>query len=122
MVRKRQLTMEEGQTIITLKNVGLSYREVARKVKMSVRTVSFTIKRHSETGEKLAERGLADPKLLKGHQRLQAARLTGPIAARKPLLRFQNKTKRLGWTMKHCHWTTEDWKNDSSCLRDPGRW
>ena len=38
------------QTIITLKNVGLSFREIAKKVKVSVSTVFFTIKRHSETG------------------------------------------------------------------------
>ena len=42
--------MEERRTIITLKNVGLSYRDVAKKVKVSVSTVSFTIKRRSETG------------------------------------------------------------------------
>ena len=42
--------MEERQTIITLKNVGLSYREIAKKVKVSVSTVFFTIKRHLETG------------------------------------------------------------------------
>ena len=41
--------MEERQTIITLKNVGLSYREIAKKVKVSVSTVFFTIKRHLET-------------------------------------------------------------------------
>ena len=43
-------------------------------------------------------------------RRLGAAGLTGPVAARKALLRSQNKTKRLAWAKKHCHWTTEDWK------------
>ena len=42
--------MEEGQTIIILKNVGLSYRKIAKKVKVSVSTVFVTIKRPSETG------------------------------------------------------------------------
>uniref|UniRef100_A0A1A8RWK6 Transposase IS30-like HTH domain-containing protein n=1 Tax=Nothobranchius rachovii TaxID=451742 RepID=A0A1A8RWK6_9TELE len=32
---------------MTLKNVGISYREIAKKVKVLVSTVSFTIKRHS---------------------------------------------------------------------------
>ena len=32
------------------------------------------------------------------------------IVARKPLLRSQNKKKRLAWAMKHHQWTTEDWK------------
>lgn len=39
--------MEERQPIITLKNVGSSYKEIAKKVKVSVSIVSFT--RHSET-------------------------------------------------------------------------
>lgn len=47
MARK---TMEERQTIIKLKNVGLSYREIAQKVKVSVITASFTIKMHYKTG------------------------------------------------------------------------
>uniref|UniRef100_A0A1A8U7Z7 Transposase IS30-like HTH domain-containing protein n=1 Tax=Nothobranchius furzeri TaxID=105023 RepID=A0A1A8U7Z7_NOTFU len=47
MVRKRQLTMEERQTIMTVKNVGISYREIAKKVNVLVSTVSFTIKSHS---------------------------------------------------------------------------
>uniref|UniRef100_A0A3P8TY10 ornithine decarboxylase n=1 Tax=Amphiprion percula TaxID=161767 RepID=A0A3P8TY10_AMPPE len=36
MERKRQLTIEERQTIITLKNGGLSYRETVKKVMVSV--------------------------------------------------------------------------------------
>lgn len=50
MARKTQLTMEERQIIITLKNVGVSFRDIAKKVKVSMSTVSFTIKRHLETG------------------------------------------------------------------------
>jgi len=30
-------------------------------------------------------------------------------AVRKPLLRSQNKKKRLEWTKKHRYWTTSDW-------------
>lgn len=40
MVRKSQLTVEERQTIMTLKNAVRSYREITNKVKMSVSTVS----------------------------------------------------------------------------------
>ena len=43
-------------------------------------------------------------------RRLRAAGLKGRVAARKPLLRCQNKTERLSWATKHRHWTTEDWK------------
>lgn len=50
MVRKRQLPMEERQTIITFESVSFSYREIAKKVKVSASMVSFTIKRHWETG------------------------------------------------------------------------
>ena len=50
MARKRQLTKEDRQTIITLKSVGLSFREIAKQAKVSVSTVSYTIKRHLETG------------------------------------------------------------------------
>uniref|UniRef100_A0A3P9BXN4 Transposase Tc1-like domain-containing protein n=1 Tax=Maylandia zebra TaxID=106582 RepID=A0A3P9BXN4_9CICH len=42
-------------------------------------------------------------------RRLCAVSLTGHVAERKPLLRSQNKTKRLAWTMKR-----QDW---SYCLR-----
>ena len=43
-------------------------------------------------------------------RRLRAAGLTGRVAVRKPLLRWQNKKKRLAWAMKHRQWTTENWK------------
>ena len=140
--------MEERQTIITLKNVGLSYREIAKKVKVSVSTVFFTIKRHLETGGNSDRKRSGRPKAttesedkflrvnslrdrrLTGQQlqaqlnsgrnkqvsvstvkrRLGAAGLIGRVAARKPLLRRQNKKKRLAWAKKHRQWTTEDWK------------
>uniref|UniRef100_A0A8C6PQ34 Transposase Tc1-like domain-containing protein n=1 Tax=Nothobranchius furzeri TaxID=105023 RepID=A0A8C6PQ34_NOTFU len=139
MVRKGQLTMEERQTIITLKNVGLSYTEIAKKNKVSVSTVSFHIKRHSGANSDRKRSGrpkattasedkflrvnsLSDRRLT-GQQlqaqlnsgrskqvsvstvnrRLGAAGLTGQVAARKPLLRRQNKRKRLAWAMKHHH-------------------
>lgn len=54
--------MEERQTIVTLKNLGLSYREIASKVKVSVSSVSFTIKRHSETGENFDRKRSGRPK------------------------------------------------------------
>ena len=50
MVRKRQLTKEDRQSIITLKSVDLSFGEIAKQAKVSVSTVSFTIKRHLVTG------------------------------------------------------------------------
>lgn len=43
-------------------------------------------------------------------RRLQAAGLTGQVAVRKPLLRWQTKKKRLAWAMKHRQWSTEDRK------------
>lgn len=46
MAGKKQL--EDRQTIITLKNGGLSYREIAKKVKVS--EFPSTSKRKSETG------------------------------------------------------------------------
>ena len=36
--------------------------------------------------------------------------MTGRVAVRKPLLRWQNKKKSLAWAMKHCQGTTENWK------------
>ena len=43
-------------------------------------------------------------------RRHRAAGLTGRVAVRKPLLRWQNKKKRLAWAMKRRQWTTENWK------------
>lgn len=51
MARKAQLRMEERQTIITLRSVGLLYTEILKKVKVSVLL-----------GETLTRGGLADPK------------------------------------------------------------
>lgn len=50
MAKKRQLTVEDRQTIVDLKREGLSCREIAKKVQVSVNAVSYTVKRHSETG------------------------------------------------------------------------
>lgn len=50
MARKRQLTKEDTQTSITLKSIGLYLREIGKKAKVRVSIVSYTIKRHSETG------------------------------------------------------------------------
>uniref|UniRef100_A0A3Q4G9G8 Transposase Tc1-like domain-containing protein n=1 Tax=Neolamprologus brichardi TaxID=32507 RepID=A0A3Q4G9G8_NEOBR len=102
----------------------LSQRETAKKVKVSVSTVCFTIKRQ-ETGANsdrkrsgrlkattesedmfLRVNSLCDRQLT-GHQLL--AHLNSGLAARKPLLRHQNKTKRFSWAMKHRRWTTEVW-------------
>uniref|UniRef100_A0A3Q1G2S1 Transposase IS30-like HTH domain-containing protein n=1 Tax=Acanthochromis polyacanthus TaxID=80966 RepID=A0A3Q1G2S1_9TELE len=111
-----QLTIEERQTIIRLKNVGLSYREIVKTVKVSVSTVFFTIKRHSETGGNSDRKRSGRPKVAHRttvstvKRRLGVAGLTGRVAARKALLTHQNKKKRLAWTMECCQWTTEDWK------------
>ena len=50
MARKRQLTKEDRQTILTLKSVGLSFGEIAKETKVFVSTVSYTGKKHLETG------------------------------------------------------------------------
>ena len=148
MVRKRRLTKEDRQTIITLRSVGLSFWEIAKQAKVSVSTVSYTIKRHLETGGNSDRKRSGRPKdttqsedkflrvnslrdrRLTGQQlqaqlhtgrckevsvstvkrRLWAAGLTGRVAVRKPLLRWQNMKKRLAWAMKHHQWTTENWK------------
>uniref|UniRef100_A0AAQ5ZIM8 Transposase Tc1-like domain-containing protein n=1 Tax=Amphiprion ocellaris TaxID=80972 RepID=A0AAQ5ZIM8_AMPOC len=135
MVRKRQLTIEERQTIITLKNVSLSYREIEKKFKVSVSTVFFTIERHSGTEEDSDRKRSGRPKVTtesedkflrlnrlrdSGHSKkvsvstvkrtFRVVILTGRVAARKQLLRCQNEKKRLAWAMKHRQWTTEDWK------------
>ena len=110
-------------------------------------TVSYTIKRHLETGGISDRKRSGRPKAttqsedflrvdslrdrrLTGQQlqaqlntgrskevsvstvkrRLRAAGLTGRVAVRKPLLRWQNKKKRLAWAMKHRQWITENWK------------
>ncbi|KAL1249822.1 hypothetical protein QQF64_020827 [Cirrhinus molitorella] len=43
------------------------------------------------------------------HRRLQQAGLHGRISAKKPLLRSNNKKKRLQWAKKHRNWTADDW-------------
>lgn len=43
-------------------------------------------------------------------RRLKQAGLKGHIAARKPLLRPQNRKKRLQWARDHQHWDIEMWK------------
>ena len=43
------MTKEDRQTMITLKNVGLSFGEIAKHTKVSVSTVSYTFKRYLET-------------------------------------------------------------------------
>lgn len=54
--------MEERQTIRALNKLNLFYRETATKVKVSVSTVFFTIKRHSETGGKYDSKRSGRPK------------------------------------------------------------
>ncbi|CAJ0927773.1 unnamed protein product [Ranitomeya imitator] len=44
-------------------------------------------------------------------RRLCAAGLHGKIAARKPLLRTDNKEKRLVWAKEHKEWTLDQWKS-----------
>jgi hypothetical protein len=41
-------------------------------------------------------------------RRLRDAKLFGRVAVRKPLLRPQNKKKRLQWTLTHQNWTEKD--------------
>lgn len=59
---RKQLTMDETQTTITLKNVGLSYREAAKRIKLSAR-ISFRIKRSSETGGNSDRKSSGRPKV-----------------------------------------------------------
>ena len=43
--------------------------------------------------------------------RLRESGLHGGIAAKKPLLRKNNKKKRLAWAKKHKEWTLNQWKS-----------
>uniref|UniRef100_A0A3Q3C9E0 Transposase IS30-like HTH domain-containing protein n=1 Tax=Haplochromis burtoni TaxID=8153 RepID=A0A3Q3C9E0_HAPBU len=109
MVRKKQLTMEETQTIVTLKNVGFSYREIAKRVRVSESTVSFTIKSYSETAAKTAcgsKDNSFKHKLNSSHgNQVSASTVNRRL---RPLLRRKNK--RLAWAMKQNLWATEHWK------------
>lgn len=44
-------------------------------------------------------------------RRLRSAGLYGRVAVQKPLLRPQNKKKRLQWAKEHKNWTIDDFKN-----------
>ena len=44
-------------------------------------------------------------------RRLRESGLHGGIAAKKPLLRMNNKKKRLAWAKKHKEWTLNQWKS-----------
>lgn len=48
-----QLTTKERQAIVTLRGEGYSYRVLAKKLKIPLRTVAYTIKRHRQTGSNL---------------------------------------------------------------------
>ncbi|KAG2465460.1 T131L protein, partial [Polypterus senegalus] len=51
VARKRQLTNETRQSIITCRSVGLSFREIAKQIKVPLSpVVSYTINWHLETG------------------------------------------------------------------------
>ena len=43
-------------------------------------------------------------------RRLASNELNGRVAVSKPLLRSQNKRKRLLWAKKYKHYTVDDWK------------
>ena len=43
-------------------------------------------------------------------KRLHESGLHGRIAAKKPLLKDTNNTKRLAWSKKHEQWTLDQWK------------
>ena len=84
MARKRQLTKEDRQTIITLKSVRLSFREIAKESKESVSKFSYTIKRHLETGGNSDRKRSGRPKATTQSEdkilrvnRLRDRRLTG---------------------------------------------
>ena len=130
--------MKGRQTIITLKNVDLSYREMWRKSRCQPVQFPSPSKGNPKSGETLDSKRSGRPKattesedkflrvnslcdmrltgqqlqaqLNSGRRRLWAASLKGRVAEIKPLLRCQNKKNRLFWATKHCPWTTEDWK------------
>ena len=60
--KKKTIKKEDRQIIITLKSVGLSFGEIAKEAKVSVSTVSYTIKRHLETGRNSDRKRSGRPK------------------------------------------------------------
>ncbi|CAK9814356.1 Transposable element Tc1 transposase [Anthophora quadrimaculata] len=89
--RPRKTTQAEDRHIITIskRNRRDTATEIAAEVNKSrEETISVsTIKR-----------------------RLKEGGLRGCVAVKKPLLRKQNKKKRLQWAKCHKNWTLEDWK------------
>uniref|UniRef100_A0A3Q3WTG3 Transposase Tc1-like domain-containing protein n=1 Tax=Mola mola TaxID=94237 RepID=A0A3Q3WTG3_MOLML len=128
------------------RELGLDHKtnlENAKKVKVAVSTVCFTIKRHSETWANSDSKRSGRPKATESEekclrvnnlrdrqhigQQLQAqlnngciAGFTGRIAARKPLLRHQNKKKSEDWKKVLCYQTGFLWEDGSSVCTDHG--
>ena len=123
-----------------------------KEAKVLVSTVSYTIKRHLETGGNSDRKRSGRPKATTGGaswprqasedkflrvNSLRDRRLTGQwlqaqlntgrskevceektlscrfdrsSGSKKAIAKMANKKKRLDWAMKHCQWTTENWK------------
>lgn len=90
--RPRCTTPREDRTIVRMSN---NDRHLTAKAIALKHAPSFTKKRISIKTVK---------------RRLAASNLNGRVARRKPLLRPENKTRRLEWAKEHADWTKEDWR------------
>lgn len=147
MVKTSELSIAVRSAIVTLHQDGKKMREIAAKLKVSLKGVYSTIARFKSTGQLSSlersgrprattsaedqyivvtskrNRRLTAPEicaelnksraksvsLTTVNRRLRAAGLKGCVATKKPLLRPQNKKKRLAWAKKHQDWTIEQW-------------
>lgn len=149
MARNKEISSDIRQSVIVLRQENYSYREIAKKLSISVNAVMTTLQRYAKTGSNkdrkrsgrprvtskseekhlrlssLRNRRLTVPQLTSKvnetrttpvsdstvRRRLKAAGLHGRISSKKPLLRPQNRVKRLAWAKKHRNWTYDNWKN-----------
>lgn len=147
MPKTKELSVETRALIIAEHNLGVSNRQIAKKLKLNTSTVSYNIKKYSDSGSFLNKVRSGRPRATTSAQdiaivvtskrnrrktapeiaaelnatlpkpisvstvkrRLQKAGLHGRIALRKPLLRKENKKKRMQWARLHQNWTLEDW-------------
>lgn len=149
MGKRNEIAIEKRGAIVALRNEGIPYREIAKKLKISLKGVHSTVKRFNETGSYHDRPRIGRPKVTTSSEdkhivitskrnrrltapeiradinrnrenpvslttvkrRLNAAGLKGCVAVKKPLLRKENRRKRLEWAKKYRNWTIDQWKN-----------
>jgi len=63
MVYTREITVQERASIVTLRNEGYSHAEIGRKLQISKSTVTYTLKRHQETGQNESRKREGRPRI-----------------------------------------------------------